>query len=115
MKTTFTTQHNAASTLNGSHAAHNVYSPLRRLTLLVTLLMTFALGARAQATITEGVYLIKCYTAQDLYLKPVSNDLPDSLSGQVIKRITIQHMDKEVVPVPSRGVYIVNEKKVAVL
>lgn len=48
MKTTFTTQHNAASTLNGSHAAHNVYSPLRRLTLLVTLLMTFALGARAQ-------------------------------------------------------------------
>lgn len=47
MKTTFTTQHNAASTLNGSHAAHNVYSPLRRLTLLVTLLMTFALGARA--------------------------------------------------------------------
>lgn len=48
MKTTFTAQHNAASTLNGSHAAHNVYSPLRRLTLLVTLLMTFALGARAQ-------------------------------------------------------------------
>ena len=48
MKTTFTTQHNAASTLNGSHAAHNVYSPLRRLTLLVTLLMSFALGARAQ-------------------------------------------------------------------
>lgn len=47
MKTTFTTQHNAASTLNSSHAAHNVYSPLRRLTLLVTLLMTFALGARA--------------------------------------------------------------------
>lgn len=38
-----------------------------------------------------------------------------SLSGQVIKRITIQPMDKEVVPVPSRGVYIVNEKKVAVL
>ncbi len=48
MKTTFTTQHNAASTLQGSHAAHNVYSPLRRLTLLVTLLMAFALGARAQ-------------------------------------------------------------------
>ena len=47
MKTTFTTQHNAASTQNGSHAAHNVYSPLRRLTLLVTLLITFALGARA--------------------------------------------------------------------
>ena len=47
MKTTVTTQHNAASTLNGSHAAHNVYSPLRRLTLLVTLLITFALGARA--------------------------------------------------------------------
>lgn len=38
-----------------------------------------------------------------------------SLSGQVIKRITIQPMDKEVVPVPSHGVYIVNEKKVAVL
>ena len=54
MKTTFTTQHNAASTLNGSHAAHSVYSPLRRLTLLVTLLMTFALGARAQSVIMSG-------------------------------------------------------------
>ena len=47
MKTTFTTHRNTTSTLQGSHAAHNVYSPLRRLTLLVTLLMTFALGARA--------------------------------------------------------------------
>ena len=58
MKITFTTQHNAASTLNGSHAAHNVYSPLRRLTLLVTLLMTFALGARAQAVIMSGDYFL---------------------------------------------------------
>lgn len=48
MKTTFTTQHNAASTLNGSHAAHNVYSPLRRLGMLAILLVTFVLGVRAQ-------------------------------------------------------------------
>ena len=48
MKTTFTTQYNAASTLNGSHAAHNVYSPLRRLTLLVTLLVTCVLGVKAE-------------------------------------------------------------------
>lgn len=56
MKTTFTTQHNAASTLNGSHAAHNVYSPLRRLTLLVTLLMTFALGTRAAEYVFTYTY-----------------------------------------------------------
>ena len=52
MKTTFTTQttqRNAASTLHASHSTHTAYSPLRRLTLLVTLLMTFALGARAQS------------------------------------------------------------------
>ena len=47
MKTTFTTQRNTASTLHAHHSTHNVHSPLRRLTLLVTLLMTFALGARA--------------------------------------------------------------------
>ena len=52
MKTTFTTQttqRNAASTLHASHSTHTAYSPLRRLTLLVTLLMTFALGARAES------------------------------------------------------------------
>ncbi len=46
---------------------------IRRIAVMLALLAAFVLGARAQATITEGVYLIKCYTAQDLYLKPVSN------------------------------------------
>ena len=59
MKTTFITQHNAASTLNGSHAAHNVYSPLRRLTLLVTLLITFVSEASsAQYVIYNGTYFL---------------------------------------------------------
>ena len=48
MKAIATTQRNTASTLHAHHSTHNVHSPLRRLTLLVTLLMTFALGARAQ-------------------------------------------------------------------
>ena len=47
MKAIATTQRNTASTLHAHHSTHNVHSPLRRLTLLVTLLMTFALGARA--------------------------------------------------------------------
>lgn len=47
MKTIATTQRNTASTLHAHHSTHNVHSPLRRLTLLVALLMTFALGARA--------------------------------------------------------------------
>ena len=38
-----------------------------------------------------------------------------SLSGQVIARVKVQPMSKEVVTVPSRGVYIVNKRKVAVL
>lgn len=38
-----------------------------------------------------------------------------SLSGQIVKRLTVQPMTKEVVPVSSRGVYIVNNKKIAVL
>ena len=38
-----------------------------------------------------------------------------STSGQVVARIKIQPMSKEVVTVPSRGVYIVNNRKVAVL
>jgi hypothetical protein len=37
------------------------------------------------------------------------------LSGQVIARVKVQPMSKEVVTVPSRGVYIVNKRKVAVL
>ena len=37
------------------------------------------------------------------------------LSGQVVARVTVQPMSKEVVTVPSRGVYIVNNRKVAVL
>ena len=37
------------------------------------------------------------------------------LSGQVIARVKVQPMSKEVVTVPSRGVYIVNNRKVAVL
>ena len=37
------------------------------------------------------------------------------LSGQVVARVTVQPMSKEVVKVPSRGVYIVNKRKVAVL
>ena len=38
-----------------------------------------------------------------------------SLSGQIVNRVTVKPMSKEVVPVSSRGVYIVNNKKVAVL
>ena len=38
-----------------------------------------------------------------------------SHSGQIVKRMTIQPMTKEVVPVSSRGMYIVNQKKIAVL
>ena len=38
-----------------------------------------------------------------------------SLSGQVIARVKVQPMSKEVVKVPSRGVYIANKRKVAVL
>jgi hypothetical protein len=37
------------------------------------------------------------------------------LSGQVIARVKVQPMSKEVVTVPSRGVYIANNRKVAVL
>ena len=37
------------------------------------------------------------------------------LSGQVIAQVKVQPMTKEVVTVPSRGVYIVNKRKVAVL
>ena len=37
------------------------------------------------------------------------------LSGQVVARVKVQPMSKEVVTVPSRGVYIVNNRKVAVL
>ena len=112
MKTTFTTQHNATSTLNGSHSTHNVYSPLRRLTLLVTLLMTFALGARAQATITEGVYLIKCYTAQDLYLKPVSNAASSFLtvsrtkSGEVLWKVEAVDNNRYRIQHVATGLYI---------
>ena len=38
-----------------------------------------------------------------------------SLSGQVISRVNVKPMTREVVTVPSRGVYIVNKRKVAVL
>ena len=38
-----------------------------------------------------------------------------SLSGQVVSRVKVMPMGKEVVTVPSRGVYIVNKRKVAVL
>ena len=38
-----------------------------------------------------------------------------SLSGQIVGRVTVKPMSKEVVPVSSRGVYIVNQKKIAVL
>lgn len=38
-----------------------------------------------------------------------------TMSGQVVKRITLQPMSKEVIPVTSRGIYLVNQKKVAVL
>ena len=37
------------------------------------------------------------------------------LSGQLVRRVTVKPMSKEAVPVSSRGVYIVNNKKVAVL
>ena len=56
--TTVTTHRNAASTLHASHSTHTAQSPLRRLTLLVTLLMTFALGARAQSVIMSGDYFL---------------------------------------------------------
>lgn len=36
------------------------------------------------------------------------------LSGQLIKRLTIQPMTKKIIPVSSRGIYIVNKQKVAV-
>ena len=58
MKTIATTQRNTASTLHAHHSTHNVHSPLHRLTLLVTLLMTFALGARAQSVIMSGDYFL---------------------------------------------------------
>lgn len=58
MKTIATTQRNTASTLHAHHSTHNVHSPLRRLTLLVTLLMTFALGAKAQSVIMSGDYFL---------------------------------------------------------
>ena len=38
-----------------------------------------------------------------------------TMSGQLVKRITLQPMSKEVIPVTSRGIYIVNNKKVSVL
>ena len=38
-----------------------------------------------------------------------------TMSGQVVKRITLQPMSKEVIPVTSRGIYLVNNRKVAVL
>lgn len=38
-----------------------------------------------------------------------------TMSGQVVKRITLQPMSKEVIPVTSRGIYLVNNKKVSVL
>ena len=38
-----------------------------------------------------------------------------SLSGQVISRVNVKPMTREVVTVPSRGVYIANKRKVAVL
>ena len=38
-----------------------------------------------------------------------------SLSGQVVSRVKVMPMSKEVVTVPSRGVYIANNRKVAVL
>jgi hypothetical protein len=38
-----------------------------------------------------------------------------SLSGQVISRVNVKPMTREVVTVPSRGVYITNKRKVAVL
>ena len=38
-----------------------------------------------------------------------------SLSGQVISRVNVKPMTREVVTVPSRGVYIANRRKVAVL
>ena len=77
MKTTFTTQHNAASTLNGSHAAHNVYSPLRRLTLLVTLLMTFALGARA----ADYVFYYKSGNTTYFLANTNNDNTPDAVTS----------------------------------
>lgn len=56
--TTVTTHRNAASTLHASHSTHTAQSPLRRLTLLVILLMTFALGAKAQSVIMSGDYFL---------------------------------------------------------
>ena len=38
-----------------------------------------------------------------------------TVSGKLIDRITIQPKGREVVPVNSRGVYIANHQKVAVL
>ena len=38
-----------------------------------------------------------------------------SLSGQVVSRVKVMPMSKEVVTMPSRGVYIANNRKVAVL
>ena len=38
-----------------------------------------------------------------------------SISGQVVSRVKVMPMGKEVVTVPSRGVYIANNRKVAVL
>ena len=38
-----------------------------------------------------------------------------SLSGQVIARVNVKPMTREVVTVPSRGIYIANKRKVAVL
>ena len=38
-----------------------------------------------------------------------------SMSGQVMRHITVQPMSKEIVPVSSRGIYLVNQKKIAVL
>lgn len=38
-----------------------------------------------------------------------------SMSGQVVRHVTVQPMSKEIVPVSSRGIYFVNQKKIAVL
>ena len=38
-----------------------------------------------------------------------------SMSGQVVRHVTVQPMSKEIVPVSSRGIYLVNQKKIAVL
>ena len=38
-----------------------------------------------------------------------------SLSGQLVSKVNVKPMSKEVVTVPSRGVYIANNRKVAVL